>query len=136
MIELSNAKGTNSDSPERRLNCGACPHVQIWDQHSFTVLKIRQSIFAQRKPNGKLRLLVDIRMINTLIANNYFNKNLPVSFLSDAAQHLAGKSLFCKLDCTQAYHCLQMADRRSVEMLAFNFASRTFACERLAQGLT
>ena len=45
-------------------------------------------------------------------------------------------SLFCKLDCSQAYHCLQMADQRSVEMLVFNFASRTFAYKRLAQGLS
>ena len=93
-------------------------------------------IFAQRKPNGKLRLLVDLRKINTLIADEYTNNNHPVSTLSDAAQHLAGKSLFCKLDCSQAYHCLQMADQRSVEMLAFNFASRTFAYRRLAQGLS
>ena len=49
---------------------------------------------------------------------------------------MAGKKLFCKLDCSQAYHCLPMADQRSVEMLAFNFASRTFAYRRLAQGLS
>ena len=93
-------------------------------------------IFAQRKTNGKLRLLVDLRKINTLIADDYTNNNHPVSTLSDAAQHLAGKSLFCKLDCSQAYHCLQMADQRSMEMLAFNFASRTFAYRRLAQSLS
>ena len=29
-----------------------------------------------------------------------------------------------------------MADQRSMEMLAFNFASRTFAYKRLAQGLS
>ena len=92
--------------------------------------------FAQRKPNGNLRLLVDLRKINTLIADDYTTNNHPVSTLSDAAQHLAGKSLFCKIDCSQAYHCLQMADQRSVEMLAFNFASRTFAYKRLAQGLS
>ena len=92
-------------------------------------------IFAQRKPNGKLRLLVDLRKINTLIADDYSNNNHPVSTLSDAAQQLVGKSLFCKLDCYQAYHCLQMADQRSVEMLASNFASRNFAYTRLAQGL-
>ena len=92
-------------------------------------------IFAQRKPNGKLRLLVDLRKINSLIADDYTNNNHPVSTLSDGAQHLAGKSLFCKLDCSQAYHCLQMAEQRSVEMLSFNFASRTFAYKRLAQGL-
>ena len=57
-------------------------------------------IFAQRKPNGKLRLPVDLRKINTLIADDYTKNNHPVSTLSDAAQHLAGKSLFCKLDCS------------------------------------
>ena len=93
-------------------------------------------IFAQRKPNGKLRLLVDLRKINALISDDYINNNHPVSTLSDAAQPLAGKKLFCKLDCSQAYHCVQMADQRSIEMLAFNFASRTFAYKRLAQGLS
>ena len=98
--------------------------------------KYTSPIFAQRKPNGKLRLLVDVRKINSLVVDDYTNTNHPVSTLSDAAQLLAGKSLFCKLDCSQAYHCLQMADQRSVEMLAFNFASRTFAYKRLAQGLS
>ena len=93
-------------------------------------------IFAQRKPNRKIRLLVDPRKINILIAVDFTNNNHPVSTLSDAAQHLAGKSLFCKLGCSQAYHCLQMADQRSVEVLAFNFASRTFAYKRLAQGFS
>ena len=98
--------------------------------------KYANPIFAQRKPNGKLRLLVDLRKINALISDDYINNNHPVSTLSDAAQHLASKKLFCKLDCSQAYHCLQMADQRSIEMLAFNFASRTFAYKRLAQGLS
>ena len=44
--------------------------------------------------------------------------------------------LFCKMDCSQAYHCLQMADQRSIEMLTFNFASRTFVYKRLAHGLS
>ena len=79
---------------------------------------------------------MDLQKINSLIADDYNNNNHPVSTLSDAPQHLAGKSLFCKLDCSQAYHCLQMADQRSVEVLAFEFASRTFAYNNLAQGLT
>ena len=66
--------------------------------------KYASPIFAQRKPNGKLHLLVDLRKINSLIADDYTNNNHPVSTLSDTAQHLAGKSLFCKLDCSQAYH--------------------------------
>ena len=116
--------------------------VELALMHKYGIItvlpfsKYASPIFAQRIPNGKLRLLVDLRKINTLIADDYTNNNHPVSTLSDAAQHLAGKSLFCKLDCSQAYHCLQMADQRSVEMLAFNFASRTFAYKRLAQGLS
>ena len=97
-------------------------------------LKYAGPIFAQRKPNDKLRLLVDLRKINALTSDDYINNNHPISTLSDAAPHLAGKQLFCKLDCSQAYHCLQMADQRSVELLAFNFASKTFAYRRLAQG--
>ena len=116
--------------------------VELALMHKYGIItvlpfsKYASPIFAQRKPNGKLRLLVDLWKINSLIADDYTNNNHPVSTLSDAAQHLAGKSLFCKLDCSQAYHCLQMADQRSVEMLAFNFASRTFAYKRLAKGLS
>ena len=98
--------------------------------------KYASAIFAQRKPNEKLRLLVDLRKINTLIADDYVNNIHPVSTFSDAAKHFSGKSLLCKLDCSQSYHCLHMADQRSVEMLAFSFASRTFAYKRLAQGLS
>ena len=98
--------------------------------------KYASPIFAQRKPNGRLRLLVDLRKINNLITEDYANNNHPVSTLSDAAQHMAGKILFCKLDCSQAYNCLQMADYQSIQMLAFDFASGTFAYRRLAQGLS
>ena len=79
---------------------------------------------------------MDLRKVNSLIADDYTNKNHPVSTLSDAAEHLTGKSLFCKLDCSQAQRCLQMADQRSVELLASNFGSIAFAYKRLAQGLS
>ena len=68
--------------------------------------KYTSPIFAQKKPNGKLRLLVDLRKINNLISDDYININHPVSTLTDAAQHMAGKKLFCELDCSQAYNCL------------------------------
>ena len=57
--------------------------------------KYASPIFAQRKPNGRLRLLVDLGKINNLITQDYGNNNHPVSTLSDAAQHMAGKKLFC-----------------------------------------
>ena len=101
---------------------------------SFT--KYASPIFAQRKLNDQQLLLVDLRKINIPNSEDYVNNNHPVSTLSDAAQHIAGKKLFCKLDCSQAYHCLQMADYQSIQMLAFNFASRTFAYRQLAQGLS
>ena len=51
--------------------------------------KYASPIFAQKKPTGKLRLLVDLRKINNLISDDYINKNHPVSTLTDAAQHMA-----------------------------------------------
>ena len=101
--------------------------------HKYGIIKLLPffkyaiSIFDQMKSNGILRLPVDLQKINSLIADDYTNKNHPISTLSDAAQHLAAKSLFCKLNCSQAYHCLQMANQRSVEMLAFIFASKKIA---------
>ena len=112
--------------------------VELALMHRYVIIttlpfsKYASPIFAQRKPNGKLRLLVDLRKINALILDDYINNNQPISTLSDAAQHLAGKKLFCKLDCSQAYHCLQTADQRIIEMLAFNFASRPFALQTLS----
>ena len=135
-------KAVNSQSLPMAIHLKEDLIVELALMHKYGIItvlpfsKYASPIFAQRKPNGKLRLLVDLRKINSLIADDYSNNNHPVSTLSDAAQHLAGKSLFCKLDCSQAYQCLQMADQRSVEMLAFNFASRTFAYKRLAQGLS
>ena len=107
--------------------------VELALMHKYGIItvlpfsKYASPIFAQSKPNGKLRLLVDLRKINSLIADDYTNNNHAVNTLSDAAQHLAANSLFCKLNCSQTYHCLQMADQRSAEMLAFNFGSRSFA---------
>ena len=109
-------------------------------KHRFiTVLlfsKYASPIIVKRKPNGKLRLLVDLRKINSPITVDYNNNNHPVGTLSDAAQHLAMKFLFCHLVCSQAYHCLQMVDQRSVEMLAFNLTSINFAQKGLLLGLS
>ena len=108
----------------------------------YGVIKVLQfskypsPIFAQGKPNRNLRLPVNLRKTNKLIADDYTNNSHPVSTLSDAAQHLPGKSLICKFDCFKAYHCLQMADQWSVEMLVFNFGSRTSAYRGLAKCLS
>ena len=43
--------------------------------------------------------------------------------------------MFTKLECSQAYHFVQIADPLSVQFLSFNFASRTYAYTRLSQSL-
>ena len=71
--------------------------VELALMHRYCIMtslpfpKYASPIFAQRKPNGKLRLQVDLQKINALISDDYINNNHPVSTLSDAAQHLAGK---------------------------------------------
>ena len=92
--------------------------------------KYASPLCPQRKPNGKLRHLADLRNNINLTSDDYINNNHPLSTLTDAAQKMAG-SFFCKLDCSQVYNCLQMADQRSVELLEFNFVSRTLAYRRL-----
>ena len=59
--------------------------------------KYYSPIFAQRKPNGKLMILVDLRRINHLIKNDYREHNHPVATVSDAAQHMAGKNISVNL---------------------------------------
>ena len=97
--------------------------------------KYSSPIFAQRKPNGKMRLLVDLRRINHILRHDYSENKFPVPSMEEANNHMADKVYFSKLDCSQAYHVVKMADERSVQLLAFNFESRTFAYQRLAQGL-
>ena len=95
--------------------------------------KYSSPLFAHRKSSGNLRMLIDRRRINHSLKNDYINSNFPISNMNDASNHFAGKSLFTKLDCSQAYQCVQMADDLSVQLLAFNFGSRTYAYKCLAQ---
>ena len=102
---------------------------------ALSLSKYSSPIFVHRKPPGKLRILIDLRRVNHLLRHDKLNINFPISNMTDARNHFAGKNLFCKLDCSQAYHCVQMAIDLSVQILAFNFASRTIAYNCLAQSL-
>ena len=97
--------------------------------------KYSSPIFVHRNSSGKLRNPVDLRRVNHLLRHVYLNSNFPISNMTDATNHFVGKNLFCKIDCSQAYHCVQMAEDLSVHILAFNFASRKFAYNCSAQGL-
>ena len=97
--------------------------------------KYSSPIFVHRKLSGTLRILFDLLRVSHLLRHDYLNSKFPISNMTDATNHFAGKNSFCKLDCSQAYHCVQMAVDLSVQILALNFASRTFAYNCLAQGL-
>ena len=86
--------------------------------------KYSSPITVHRKSSGKLRIPIDLRRVNHLLRHDYLNSNFPISNMTDATIHFAGKNLFCQLDCSQAYHCVQTADDVSVQLLQFNFASR------------
>ena len=103
---------------------------------SLPYSKHASPIFAQRKSSGNLRILIDLRRVNHLIKHDYDSHNFPISSLADVGNHLAGKKYFTKLDCSQAFHVVRMADMESIQLLAFNFESRTYAFQRLAQGLS
>ena len=80
-------------------------------------------IFAKQKPNGNLRILVDLRKINHLIRND--NNTFSIATLADAGSHLSGTILLCKMDGSHGYFQVAMVDKKSVQLLGFNFASRT-----------
>ena len=115
--------------------------VELALMHYFVLIttlshsKNTSPLFAHRKPSGKLRMLIDLRSINQSFKTKYIDSNFPISNMTDASNHFAGKILFTKLNFSQAYHCVQMADDLSVQLLAFNFGSRTYAYKYLAQGL-
>ena len=114
-------------------------HVELALMHYYGLIttlsqsKYSSPLFAPRKESGKLRILIDLRRVNHLLKTDYQNAIFPNSNMADDTSHFAGKSLFTKRDCSQAYHCVQMADETSVQLLAFNFASRTYAYKFLAQ---
>ena len=64
--------------------------------------KYSSPIFVHRISSGKLRILIDSGRVNHLLRHDYFNSNFPISTMTDATNHFAGKKLFCKLDCSQA----------------------------------
>ena len=94
-------------------------------------------IFAQRTPNRKLRILVELRRINHLLKNNSSYHNHLVTTIAETVQHMAAKKYFCEVDCScsQTYYCLQMAHEQSIQRLVLNFAFMDFclspACSRV-----
>ena len=81
--------------------------------------------FTKRKPNGKLRTLIDSTKINFLLQHKCINNNFPVGTMTDAGKHLANKSAFAKLDCSHAYFTFGIADELSEEPGKLNAYQKT-----------
>ena len=113
--------------------------VELTLMHRYGIItvlpfaKYANPIFAQRKTNGKLRLLGDLRKMSTMIADDYTNRNHPVSTSSEAAQHLAGREMTI-LQTWLLSSLILFADGGPT--VSGNFASRTFDYKKLAQGLS
>ena len=70
--------------------------------------KYSNTTSVHRKSSGKLRIFIDLRRVNHLLRHEYLRSNYPFSKITDTTNHFAGKNLFRKLDCSRAYHCVQM----------------------------
>ena len=80
-------KGLYSRKLPRQIHLKEDLIVELALMHEYGVItvlpfsKYASPKFAQGKPNGKLRLLVDLRKIDSLTADDYTNINHPVSTL-------------------------------------------------------
>ena len=85
--------------------------LQYWEVITMSPYsKYSSPLFAEGKPSGKLRLLVDLRKVDHLIRHDYINHNYPIATLADVSSHFAGKKFFVMFDCSQAYHVSQIAE--------------------------
>ena len=89
-----------------------------------------------RKPNGNLLPFVDLRQYNSLIVDDFVNKNHTVNNSSDAAQQLAGKAFTLNSIGHNLTILLQLGDQGPLKMLASNLVRGQFACKGLARGLS
>ena len=67
-------------------------------------------ISAQKTTKANLRPFQFLRKLNNLTSDNYKNDNHLFSTLTNAAQNMAEKKLFCKLDSAEVNHFLKTAD--------------------------
>ena len=105
--------------------------MQEYDVRStLSFSKHSSSTFPQTKRSSKLGHLVDLRRNNQLTEHDCNEHNNPGTTNADPAQHIAGKKGLCMSDCSQIYHCLEMADEQSIQLLPINLGFWTFAYKR------
>ena len=77
-------------------------HVELALMHYYGLIttlpqpKYSSPLYAHRKESGGLRFLIDLRRVNHLLKNDYLNASFPISNMTDATNHFAGKTYFTK----------------------------------------
>ena len=79
--------------------------LPLYAQASTAPVQLQDEILIVRKSPSKLRGLFDQRRVNQFRSLKKIPKSFPISDLTDATDRFAGK-----VKCSQAYHCVQMAD--------------------------
>ena len=93
----------------------------------FTTLSFSEyasPIFALRKPNGKLSLLVDLRKINNLLSDDYINTNQHISKPTGAAHRMAGKTFFLYI---RLFPCISLCTNERPTIFR---KARTYNCRQ------
>ena len=91
---------------------------------TFPLPKYESPIFARRKLNGRLSLNGTPQ--NQQSHHTRLREQQPSSQqIVGCTKHMAEKKLFCKLDCSQDYHCLQMAGYQSIQFRQQNICIQT-----------
>ena len=81
---------------ERRIGSDA----NLWNHHNTVFLQVRKSHYCTEETQRKTAFSCGRQEKQNLIRDDYTKNNKSFSTVLDAAQHLAGKSLFYKMDCS------------------------------------
>lgn len=88
-------------------------------------------IVVVKKPNGKIRITADYSTgLNAVLESNHF----PLPTLDDFFNFLTNRSIFSKIDLTDAYYQVEVEDECK-EYLAINTHKGLFRMNRLGQGI-
>ena len=83
--------------------------------------QLKQSNVCTLQTRQRIWILLVLRRINHLLIQDYYNNKLPIATVAGTTAHFAGKLIFRKLDCFQAYVCVLIADSSQVQQLGFSF---------------
>eukprot|EP00112_Aurelia_sp_Birch-Aquarium-sp1_P010952 Seg2314.7 transcript_id=Seg2314.7/GoldUCD/mRNA.D3Y31 product="Transposon Tf2-3 polyprotein" pseudo=true protein_id=Seg2314.7/GoldUCD/D3Y31 len=100
----------------------------VIEEHTGPVTWISNPVLVP-KPDGSLRITVDLRQVNKAIENTH----LPIPRVEDILPMFAGKQIFTKLDLRTAYHQLELS-AESRPLTVFRAGDKLMRYKRLTMG--